>query len=74
MAEKRSEYYFTSDGAYEGAKDVIYNQSHSAYSKLYWEGKVGDNYYVSLYDDLTIDEIELVARAIREFGGTYYHS
>ena len=71
MAEKRSEYYFTNYELYENAKDVIYKQSPSACSKLVWEGPHNDKYYVALYDDLSIDEIELVSRAIREFGGQY---
>ena len=72
MAEKRSEYYFTSYEMYENAKDVIYKQSPSAYSKVVWEGEYSGKYYVALYDDLSMDEIEIVARAIREFGGQYY--
>ena len=58
MATKHSEYYFTNWDRYNDAKDAIYAHNPSAYSKLEWEGKYGDNYYVALYDDLTMDEIE----------------
>lgn len=70
--EKRSEYYFSSYQCYEDAKDAIYHASRQAYEKLCWQGKYGDCYYVSLYDDLTQDEVELVASRIREFGGKYH--
>lgn len=72
MATKHSEYYFTNWDRYNDAKDAIYAHNPSAYSKLEWEGKYGDNYYVALYDDLTTDEIESVARYIREFDGHFY--
>ena len=69
---KRSEYYFSNYESYENAKNAIYHASPRAYEKLYWEGKCGDNYYVSLYDDLTQEEVEMVAGRIREFGGQYH--
>lgn len=74
MADKRSVYEFSNEQDFNDAKDAIYNHVYSCYSnsdKLYFNGWYGGNYRMTIYSDITQDELEQVVSIIREHQGHY---
>lgn len=73
MAYKRSTYVFSTEEAYENARNHIYNLMSSNYGdsdKIYWHGWWGDCYRADIYSDC--EDPETVASIFREHGGRFY--
>lgn len=71
MADKRSVYEFSNEQDFNDAKDAIYSHVSSCYynsDKLCF-----DSYYyrMSIYSDITQDELEQVVSIIREHQGRW---
>ena len=74
MAKRRSTYFFPSENDYEKAKEHLCDKMYQDYQnsdKLYFEGRYGDEYVISIMEDCS--NPELAASLCREHHGVYKH-
>ncbi len=72
MAKRRSTYFFPSEQHYEDAKNHLYDKMYQDYQnsdKLYFEGRYGDEYVISIMEYCS--DPELAASLCREHRGVY---
>ena len=72
MARRRSTYFFPSEQQYEDAKNHLYDKMYQDYQdsdKLYFEGRYGDEYVISIMEYCS--DPELAASLCREHRGVY---
>ena len=72
MAKRRSTYFFPSENWYEEAKEHFFNKMYQDYhdaDKLYFEGKYGDEYVISIMEECS--DPEQAASICREHRGVY---
>lgn len=75
MAARRSTYFFPTERDYEQAKDHLYDNMYQDYQnsdKLYFEGRYGDEYVISIMEYCS--DPEMAASLCREHRGVrkYY--
>ncbi len=72
MTARRSTYFFPTEKDYQKAKDHLYNKMYQDYQnsdKLYFEGRYGDEYVISIMEYCS--NPELAASLCREHNGVY---